>query len=83
MNVPHYLLRRIQYYGHQLWRDERYETINRMHNSEPSQFSERVLDTYQINWFIQSLDLYFPKMKDIFIDMRDSDIFQAIDSSPH
>lgn len=83
MNVPHYLLKRIQYYGHQMWRDERHECITRLQSSEPSQFSERVLDTHQMNWFIQSLDMFFPRLKQIFVDKRDSDIFQTIDSSPH
>jgi len=83
MNVPHYLLRRIQYYGHQMWRDERHECITRLQSSEPSQFSERVLDTHQMNWFIQSLDIFFPRLKQIFVDKRDSDIFQTIDCSPH
>jgi len=32
-----------------------------------------------MNWFIQSLDIFFPKFKRIFVDMKDEDLFRAID----
>lgn len=57
--------------------------MNHLNNSEPSQFTERLLDPYYINWFIQSTDLFFPKFKRIFIDQRGQDLFQQIDKSPH
>jgi hypothetical protein len=36
-----------------------------------------------LNWYIQSMDVFFPKFKRIFIDQRDDDLFAAIDKSPH
>jgi len=50
-----------------------------MHNAEPSQFTEECLDPYQVNWFIQNADIFFPKLKNIFIDKRDQDLFKQID----
>ena len=35
-----------------------------------------------INWYIQVMDIFFPKFKTIFIDKRDEDLFRAIDSCP-
>ena len=32
-----------------------------------------------INWYIQSLDIFFPRFKQIFIDRREEDIFRRID----
>jgi len=62
---------------------ERKETKTRMHNSEPGQFSEKCLDSHQVNWFIQNLDIFFPKFKSIFIDKKDDDLFRQIDSCKH
>jgi hypothetical protein len=42
-------------------------------------FTEKCLDTYSVNWFIQASDVYFPQLKRIFVDERDSDLFQQID----
>lgn len=36
-----------------------------------------------MNWFIQSMDVFFPKWKEIIVDNRDEDLFKAIDRSPH
>ena len=46
-------------------------------------FSEACCDRYLINWYIQSVDLFFPKLKKIFVDERDQDIFRQIDESPY
>lgn len=61
---------------------ERQEINSRIQNSTPSQFSEKCLDQYKINWYIQNLDIYFPQLKRIFIDKRDEDLFKTIDSAP-
>lgn len=61
---------------------ERQEINSRVQNTTPSQFSEKCLDQYKINWYIQNLDIYFPQLKRIFIDKRDEDLFKHIDSAP-
>lgn len=76
MNVPHYIYKRIQYAGHKFYNNENHETQIRLHNSEPSQFTERCLDQHLINWYIQNMDIFFPKFKSIFIDRRDEDLFR-------
>jgi len=81
MNLPHYLYQRYIYQGLDLWVRERLEMTARLHNSEPSQFAERCLDSYAMNWYIQSLEIFFPKFKRIFVDQRSEDLFKAIDSS--
>ena len=68
--------------GISFWSAERKEFISRMHKSEPSQFSERCLDPYMMNWFVQSYDIFFPHQKRIIIDQRDEDLFKAIDKNP-
>ena len=75
MNVPHYLYKRFQYQGNVFWNFEREENIQKMSNSEPSQFTETCLDQNVINWFIQSMDIFFPKFKRIFVDQKDEDLF--------
>lgn len=81
MNVPHYFYKTIQYWGHANYRKERQEVLSRMANSEPSQFTEKCIDPFLLNWYVQCMDIYFPKFKKIFIDQRDDDIFKAIDKS--
>lgn len=76
MNLTHYIYKRLQYAGHIFWYSERKETINRLHNSEPSQFAEKCLDSHLMNWYIQSMDIFFPKFKTIFVDKRDEDLFR-------
>jgi hypothetical protein len=68
MNVPHYLKQRFTYMGIGFWPQEREEAIARMHNAEPSQWAEKCADPYLINWYIQSLDIFFPAVKRIVID---------------
>lgn len=69
--------------GNQFWERERRDSINRMHNSEPSQFSEQLIDPYLVNWYIQATDIFFPKFKKIFVDQRGEDLFKQIDKCPH
>lgn len=47
--------------------------------SEPHQFAEKCLDAHLINWYIQTMDIFFPKFKSIFIDRKDEDLFRQID----
>ena len=53
-----------------------------MQQSEPSQFAEKCLDPYLVNWFVQNMTIYFPNLKRIFVDLRDDDLFKAIDQCP-
>jgi hypothetical protein len=53
-----------------------------MQNAEPSQFAEKCLDPYMINWFISNMSIYFPNFKRIFVDQRDDDLFAKIDRAP-
>jgi len=76
LNFPHYIYKRFVYWGHRFYTYERKENRNRMHISEPSQYSEKCLDQSQINWYIQNTDIFFPKFKTIFIDKRDEDLFR-------
>ena len=62
LNVPHYIYKRLQYQNLVSWNYERKDIINRLTNSEPSQFAEKCCDQYLINWYIQSLDIFFPKL---------------------
>jgi len=80
MNLPQYIWKRFVYWGHHSWEYEKYENRMKAQNCEPHQYAEKVCDPYMINWYIQSMDIYFPKFKSIFIDKRDQDLFRAIDS---
>jgi hypothetical protein len=62
---------------------ERAMYVTRQVNCTPSQYSEQVMDSPTMNWYIQSLAVYFPALKRIFIDQKDEDLFQAIDRCPH
>ncbi len=42
-------------------------------------FLEKCCDQYMINFFIQSLALYFPNLKKQVIDKRDQRLFRKID----
>lgn len=47
----------------------------------PQAYTEKVLDTNMMNWYIQSADIFFPKIKKIMIDERDEDLFTQIDNA--
>ena len=81
--VFNYLWNSFVYMGYDHWAGERKDLINKVNNSEPAQFTEQCLDQYQINWFIQSMAVFFPHLKTVHIDKRDNDLFQQIDQSPH
>lgn len=80
--VLSYFWRYIQFAGHYHWYEEREGNINKMHNSEASQFTEQCADPHLINWYVQNMDMYFPRLKEIFVDQRDQDLFKAIDKCP-
>jgi pheromone shutdown protein TraB len=49
--------------------------IAKLRNVGPQAFTEKCLDSHGINWYIQATDVYFPKLKRIFVDERDQDLF--------
>lgn len=74
-NLPEYLTRRFQY-RLSLWTRETRAHRQIMAMSTPSSFTEKVLDANKMNWMIQSTDIFFPKLKKIFVDERDEDLFK-------
>jgi pheromone shutdown protein TraB len=75
MNLPEYLIKRYQYHS-SFWSDEL--TCNRIKLglAGPRAFTEECLDQHQMNWFIQSTDIFFPKFKKIFVDEKDTELFE-------
>ena len=49
--------------------------------SSAQSYTEKVLDANKMNWYIQSTDIFFPKIKKIMIDERDEDLFRQIDKA--
>jgi len=82
MNFLHYFYKRLEYAGFTHWEMERLGQYTQTHVSEPHQYAEMNLDSYQINWYITATDLFFPRLKEIFVDKRDADLFAAIDKCP-
>lgn len=79
-NVLEYLMRRFQTYDSR-WTDETLACREKLAMVGPQAFSEKCLDTNMMNWFIQSADLYFPKLKKILIDEKDEHLFKKIDNT--
>lgn len=47
----------------------------------PQAFSEKCMDASNVNWFIQSMDVFFPYLKKVCIDEKDEELFRAIDGA--
>lgn len=45
----------------------------------PAAFTEKCLDASNMNWYVQSTDVFFPKLKKIFVDEKDEELFRQID----
>ena len=73
-NVPEYLVRRFQKRSSR-WYFERYANQQKINMVGPAAFTEKCLDASNMNWYIQSSDVFFPKMKKILVDERDDDLF--------
>lgn len=80
MNLPQYLKARYCYLD-KAWEDELLANRSKLARSTPSAFTEKCLDANQLNWYIQSLDIFFPKLKEIFVDQKDEDLFREIDNA--
>lgn len=80
MNVPHYFWRRMQY-TQSPYTEELFTNRQKIHQAGPRAFTEKCLDQHLINWYIQSSEIFFPRLKEIFIDKRDEDLFTQIDQT--
>lgn len=80
MNVPHYLFKRIQY-TQSFYTEELLSNRQKIHQSNPQTFTEKCLDQHLVNWYTQSTNIFFPKLKEIFVDKRDEELFKKIDQS--
>lgn len=80
MNLPHYLWRRFLY-NQSFWGEELVSNRQKIAQAGPRAFTEKCLDQHLVNWYIQSTDVFFPKLKEIFVDQRDEDLFTKIDQS--
>jgi len=77
-NIFQYISKCFQYRNTE-YVDEREANIAKLRHVGGQAFTEKCLDSYQMNWYIQATDIYFPNIKRIFVDERDLELFQAID----
>lgn len=80
MQVPHYLWRRLQY-NQTPWIEEVISNRQKIAQTGAKVFTEKCLDQHLINWYIQSSEVFFPRLKEIFVDKRDEDLYKLIDKS--
>ena len=74
-----YLIKRFQY-AESPYSRESESNRSKLHLVGPRAFTEKCLDAHLVNWYIQNIDIFFPKMKEIFVDKRDEDLFSHIDN---
>lgn len=77
-NIGQYIFRRWSF-RNSSWVDERNSMQMKFSEHEMRTFSEKIMDSYQMNWFIKSLELFFPNVKRIVVDQRDERIYRTID----
>ena len=80
MNLPEYFIKRFQYHSSP-WSKETFANGQILAMSSTQAYTEKVLDANKMNWYIQSADIFFPKIKKIMIDERDEDLFRQIDTA--
>lgn len=73
-------MKRIQY-TQSPWIEETHNNRQKIAQAGPKAFTEKCLDQHLINWYIQSTDVFFPRLKEIFVDKKDEDLFKMIDRS--
>ena len=73
-NALEYFVRRFQYFQSR-WINETLSNRQKLQMVGPTAFSEKCLDANQMNWYIQSADVFFPKIKKVMIDEKDEDLF--------
>lgn len=80
MNVPDYMIKRMQYID-SFWSDELLSNRHKVGLVGPAAFTEKCLDQHQLNWYIQSTAIFFPKFKKILVDEKDEVLFEKIDKT--
>lgn len=73
-------MKRFQYFNSR-WINETLSNRQKLEMVGPTAFSEKCLDSNQMNWFIQSADVFFPKVKKIMVDEKDETLFRKIDKA--
>ena len=63
------------------WETETYSNYHKLQKVGPAAFTEKCMDAPLMNWYIQSADLYFPKLKKILVDEKDEDLFRQVDNA--
>jgi len=78
MQVPFYMWKRLQYHQSP-WIEEMKSNRQKVANAGPKAFTEKCLDQHLVNWYIKSSEVFFPRLKEIFVDKRDEDLYKQID----
>lgn len=60
---------------------ERRTHSEKLHLVGAEAYTEKCLDRYQMNWYVASLNNYFPHLKRALIDQRGEDIFRQVHQS--
>lgn len=76
-NLPHTLYK-LWEFGGTRWQSETRQQVHKLQLTTPSSYVETCCDPYNINWYIQSLDILFPALKRILIDKRDMALYKFI-----
>eukprot|EP00343_Euplotes_focardii_P007963 CAMPEP_0205822108 /NCGR_PEP_ID=MMETSP0206-20130828/10882_1 /ASSEMBLY_ACC=CAM_ASM_000279 /TAXON_ID=36767 /ORGANISM="Euplotes focardii, Strain TN1" /LENGTH=310 /DNA_ID=CAMNT_0053118099 /DNA_START=212 /DNA_END=1144 /DNA_ORIENTATION=+ len=77
INIPHVLFKLWEFSGTR-WASETQQQIQKLQLTTPSSYVETCNDSYNMNWYIQSLDILFPALKRILIDKRDMALYKYI-----
>lgn len=67
-------MKRFQYHS-SFWSEELLANRAKIGLVGPAAFTEKCLDRHNLNWFIQSMDIFFPQLKKIFVDEKDETLF--------
>lgn len=65
-------------FGGTRWEGEHYQQVQKLQLTTPSSYVESCCDTYNINWYIKSLEIMFPHLKKILVDKRDMALYKYI-----
>jgi pheromone shutdown protein TraB len=83
LNLVTYLWRQMHYQGFFNWTYEHHSNAGKLHLVGPSAFSEKCLDRYLMNWYVASMNVFFPYLKRVLIDKRGEDIFRQVQNTDH
>ena len=76
-NIPYTIFQKWKY-ATTRWSTEFMNNRMKMQRTTPSQFVETCCDSYLINWYIQSMAMLFPSLKNTVIDKRDIALYKHI-----